>query len=131
MECIPETQFLMRSKINLGLLLHIWHVCKREKDYSQFEQILLQACFIEDPGSNPRGGKKNFDRAGIFQKQQCWGANQQSKELQADTLPLRHAFLMKISYQTVDIFFFFSGNLLTIFTYDLYGPVRKVLDLGR
>ncbi len=23
MECIPETQFLMRSKINLGLLLHM------------------------------------------------------------------------------------------------------------
>jgi hypothetical protein len=23
MECIPETQFLMRSKINLGMLLHM------------------------------------------------------------------------------------------------------------
>jgi hypothetical protein len=41
MECIPETQFLMRSKINLAVLLHMWHVCEREKDYSQFEQILL------------------------------------------------------------------------------------------
>ncbi len=78
MECIPETQFLMRSKINLGMLLHMWDVCEREEDYSQFEQILLYACFIEDPGSNPHGGKKNFDRAGIFQKQQRWGANLQS-----------------------------------------------------
>jgi hypothetical protein len=41
MECIPETQFLMRSKINLGMLLHMWHVCEREEDYSQLEQILL------------------------------------------------------------------------------------------
>jgi hypothetical protein len=41
MECIPETQFLMRSKINLGLLLHMWHVYESEEDYSQFEQILL------------------------------------------------------------------------------------------
>ena len=57
MECIPETQFLMRSKINLGLLLHMWHVYESEEDYSQFEQILLYACFIEEPGSNPAGGK--------------------------------------------------------------------------
>ncbi len=41
MECIPETQFLMRRKINLGVLLHMWCVCEREEDYSQFEQILL------------------------------------------------------------------------------------------
>ncbi len=41
MESIPETQFLMRSKINLGVLLHMLHVCEREEYYSQFEQILL------------------------------------------------------------------------------------------
>ncbi len=41
MEGIPETQFLMRSKINPGVLLHMWHVCEREEDNSQFEQILL------------------------------------------------------------------------------------------
>ncbi len=41
MESIPETQFLMRSKINLGLLLRIWSICEREEDFSQFEQILL------------------------------------------------------------------------------------------
>ncbi len=33
-ECIPETQFLMRSKINLGMLLHMWRVCEQEEGYS-------------------------------------------------------------------------------------------------
>ncbi len=56
MECIPETQFIMRS-IHLAVLLHLRCKCEREKDYSQFEQILLYACFIEEPGSNPAGGK--------------------------------------------------------------------------
>ncbi len=56
--------------------------------------------------------QKNFDRAGIFQKQQRWGANLQSEGLQSDTLPLCHAFLMNSSNQTWNIFFLsFSGNL--------------------
>ncbi len=40
MECIPETQFIMRSRIHLAVLLHLRCKCERE-DYSQFEQILL------------------------------------------------------------------------------------------
>jgi hypothetical protein len=53
MECIPETQFLMRSRIHLAVLLHLRCKCEREEDYSQFEQLLLYACFTEEPGSNP------------------------------------------------------------------------------
>ena len=41
MECIPETQFIMRSKIHLAVLLHLRCKCEQEEDYSQFEQILL------------------------------------------------------------------------------------------
>jgi hypothetical protein len=41
MECIPETQFLMRSKIHLAVLLHLRCKCGQEDDYFQFEQILL------------------------------------------------------------------------------------------
>jgi len=40
MECIPETQFVMRSKIHLAVLLHLQCKCEREED-SQFGQILL------------------------------------------------------------------------------------------
>ena len=58
MECIPETQFIMRSKIHLAVLLHLRCKCEREEDFSQLEKILIQACFIEEPGSNPGGGKK-------------------------------------------------------------------------
>ncbi len=108
MECIPEMQFLMRSKINLGLLLHIWSICEREEDFSQSEQILLKACFIEDPGSNPcRGKKKNFVRAGIFKKQHHWDAISQCLELQSDALPLCHAelFLILVVWIINHIFF--------------------------
>ncbi len=41
MECIPETQFTMRSKIHLAVLLHLRCKCEREEDYSHFEQILI------------------------------------------------------------------------------------------
>ncbi len=58
MECIPETQFVMRSKIHLAVLLHLWCKCEREEDYCQFELILIYACFMEDPVSNPGRGKK-------------------------------------------------------------------------
>ena len=40
MGCIPETQFIMRSKIHLAVLLHLQCKCEREED-SQFGQILL------------------------------------------------------------------------------------------
>jgi hypothetical protein len=40
MECIPETQFIMRSKIHLAVLLHLQCKCEQEED-SQFGQILL------------------------------------------------------------------------------------------
>ncbi len=66
MECIPETQFIMRSRIHLAVLLHLRCKCEREEDYSQFEQILLYACFIEEPGSNPGGGKKTSTELEYF-----------------------------------------------------------------
>ncbi len=66
MECIPETQFIVRSRIHLAVLLHLRCKCEREEDYSQLEQILLDACFIEEPGSNPGGGKKTFTELEYF-----------------------------------------------------------------
>jgi hypothetical protein len=68
MECIPETQFIMRSRIHLAVLLHLRCKCEREEDYSQFEQILLYACFIEEPGSNPGGGKKTSTELEYFKR---------------------------------------------------------------
>ncbi len=41
MECIPETQFIMRSKIHLAVLLHLRCKCEREEDFSQYEKILI------------------------------------------------------------------------------------------
>ncbi len=39
MQCIPETQFLMRSKIHLGVLLHLRCKWEQAENCSQFEQI--------------------------------------------------------------------------------------------
>ena len=40
-QCIPETQFLMRSKIHVAVLLPLWCKCERAEGCYQFEQILI------------------------------------------------------------------------------------------
>ncbi len=92
MQCIPETQFLMRSKIHLAMLLHLWCKCERAEDCSQFELILIKACFIGDPRSNPVRSKKLRQSWNIL-KAVTLGREPHSSWLHSTTLPLRHTYL--------------------------------------
>ncbi len=89
MQCIPERQCLMSSKIHLAVLLHLWCKCERAEDCSQFELILIQTCFIEDHGSNPVRSKKLWQSRNILKAITLW-REPRSSWLQSTTLPIRH-----------------------------------------
>ena len=60
MQCIPETQFFMRSKIHLAVLLHLWCKWEREETTPNLNKFYSRLALWKTPNRIPAEAQNKY-----------------------------------------------------------------------